>query len=376
MGLRRILETSPPSQVWLAARDGEPANDHMERYPAVIRMRWQRQALGLDLARLYACCVESATAVSYLGSSDFPKRLAGDRKGPAVLFSQGELGLLDSPRCIAVIGTREATGYGRDVAWQLGRDLSEAGVNVISGLARGIDGAVHSGALADLGQPGSPIGVVAGGIDMVYPRRHAELFQQVKANGVLVTEAYFRAPASPLRFKLRNRIIAGLSDAVVIVESRSKGGSMITVAAAMERKVPVYVVPGPVGSIASSGTNELLVRGHHAIRDAADVLEALGEGRGLLGEDLSGMETGVPRSSSLVRGVGSGASLPASSKQSVDFESGGLEAAVLAAVDCTPTLTATIVLRTGLDIGEAVLNLTRLEKAGMVRRGGGWWERI
>ena len=159
---------------------------------------------------------------------------------------------------MALVGTRAPTRYGIGVAAQFGADLSAAGVSVVSGLALGIDGAAHEGAC---GAGAPPVGVVAGGLDHPYPRRHERLWERVASSGVIVSESPAGVPTEKWRFPVRNRLLAALSDVVVVVESRHHGGSRHTVDAAVDRGVPVGAVPGSIRSATSEGANALLAEG-------------------------------------------------------------------------------------------------------------------
>ena len=175
---------------------------------------------------------------------------------------------------VAVVGARACSGYGAQVARTLGRDLAAAGVTVVSGLARGIDAEAHRGAL-DAG--GRTVAVLGCGIDRDYPAAHAELARRIAETGGIVSEYEPGVEPAPWRFPARNRIIAALADAVVIVEARSRSGALITVDLAMEIGRPIYAVPGEITSLLSEGTNDLLRHGHAAaITSALDVLAALG----------------------------------------------------------------------------------------------------
>lgn len=196
-----------------------------------------------------------------------------DPDPPLLLFVRGDPGLLDHSDRVAVIGTRRCTSVGRQVAGVLGADLAAAGVAVVSGLALGVDGAAHRGALAS---GGSAIGVVASGLDTVYPKTNGELWEQVATEGLLVSEVPLGQRPTRWRFPARNRLIAALSQLVVVVESHAKGGALSTVDEAMERSVPVAVVPGSTLSSASDGTNALLFDGAMPVRNGADVLLAMG----------------------------------------------------------------------------------------------------
>ncbi|MCP3993066.1 MAG: DNA-protecting protein DprA [Actinomycetia bacterium] len=198
---------------------------------------------------------------------------ANDPEPPIVLFALGDLKLLSAAPVVAIVGTRRCSTIGRRVASDLGTHLAEAGATVVSGLASGVDGAAHRGVLA---AGGKPIGVVGTGLDVVYPAANRQLWNDVVAHGLLLSEAMPGAAPERWRFPARNRLIAGLADVVVIVESHDHGGSMHTVNEAVERGLPVMAVPGSVTNPAASGTNRLLVEGCPPARSAQDVLDFLG----------------------------------------------------------------------------------------------------
>ena len=311
---------------------------------------------GEPLARFAAATsVEAAAeahrragvAVHLLGEAGFPPALAGDHEAPPVLLSIGDPEALAGPR-VGIVGTRRATGYGRDVARQLGRELAEGGVGVVSGLALGIDGAAHEGALSAGRAAARPVGVVGSGLDVVYPRRHADLWRRVAGAGVLLSEAPVGARPEPWRFPARNRLIAALADVLVVVESHAAGGSMHTVRAAAERGVTVMAVPGPVRSPASAGANALLADGCPPARDAGDVLVALS------------LET-------------AGAS-PA--RRDERRSPTGEAAAVLAALGWEAASVEHVVAATDLSPSRVALALVRLEQDGWARGSGGWWEQV
>ena len=174
---------------------------------------------------------------------------------------------------VAVVGARSCTDYGAHVARTLARELATGGITVVSGLARGIDGWAHRGALeAD----GLTIAVLGCGIDRDYPRAHTELATQIASSGGIVSEYEPGVEPAPWRFPARNRIIAALADAVVVVEARERSGALITVDLAMEIGRPIYAIPGEITSNLSHGTNDLLRYGHATLlRSAAELLEDL-----------------------------------------------------------------------------------------------------
>ena len=203
----------------------------------------------------------------------FPGRLRSIHDPPVGLFVRGTgaLELLDRP-CVAVVGARACSPYGSDVALRLGRELARAGVVVVSGLARGIDGAAHRGAL----ETGLTVAVLGCGIDRDYPRAHAALAAEIAATGVIVSEYSPGVEPAPWRFPARNRLVAGLADATVVVEARPRSGALITADLALEEGREVLAVPGEITSHLSAGTNELLRLGATPVTSPADVLAALG----------------------------------------------------------------------------------------------------
>ena len=251
-----------PRQAWaqvLAGGERRPDPPSGQARPGQ-RISWADAAAGVDPVARFERMQADGVAVTYLGQPAFPHALRHDPQPPAVLFWIGALASLDRP-CVAVVGTRQCTSYGRAMAAELGRDLADAGVCVVSGLALGIDGAAHAGALAAGAAAAGPVGVAASGVDRPYPQRHAELWARVAAAGAVISETAPGQPAQSWRFPARNRIIAGLCRVVVVVESHAGGGSMLTVAAAADRGVDVLAVPGPSPVSSSIGTNQLLFEG-------------------------------------------------------------------------------------------------------------------
>lgn len=234
----------------------------------------EKWRLGLQKINVEERLAEHAElGIELLSPLDPRWPLAEDPDPPILLFYAGDLGLLEHPVAVAVVGTRRCTTVGRTVAYDFGRDLADADVAVVSGLALGVDGAAHRGALdAD----GPVIGVVGSGIDVVYPGGNRALWHRVIEHGLLLSEAPAKARPKRWRFPARNRLIAGLSQGVVVVESHRAGGALLTVDEAVERGRPVYAVPGSVLSAASDGTNALLVEGATPVCAAADVLYDLG----------------------------------------------------------------------------------------------------
>jgi len=185
------------------------------------------------------------------------------------LFVGGEL---RDGASVALVGSRKATRSGLETAEVLGRALAARGVGVVSGLAAGIDAAAHEGALA---AGGRTVGVLGCGIDVVYPRENRELFRRVREGGALVSEYALGEAPLAWRFPARNRIIAGLSDAVVVVEAPEKSGALITARHAIDAGRDVWAVPGPRGAPECRGSNRLLADGAGVLWDIPEFLEAV-----------------------------------------------------------------------------------------------------
>ncbi|MGI9033164.1 MAG: DNA-processing protein DprA [Acidimicrobiales bacterium] len=348
--LSAVLAAWSPAVAWRRVAEGRAT-----RLPAIaaacrpdaqgIGRAWARAAAGIDVGRCWAAHREAGVSVAVLGSREYPEALADDHEAPAVLFAIGNPAALDARR-VAIVGTRNCTRYGTDVALELGRDLASAGVAVVSGLALGIDGAAHTGALAAVGGA-APVAVVGSGLDVVYPRRHGRLWAEVARRGLLLSEAPLGARPEPWRFPVRNRVLAALAEVVVVVESHSRGGSLHTVDAALARDRLVMAVPGSVRSPASALTNALLAEGCPPVRDAIDVLVALG--------------------------LSTAGSLPSAEHRPPP---GGDAGTVLAAVGWEPASLDDIVARSGLSVGAASVALARLEDDNWLAGRSGWWERL
>jgi len=344
-----------PGAAWAAVAAGRAAAlpavaAALGRKPVERAAQWAALARRTEPAELLARHRALGATLLTPWHPQWPARLADDPEPPAVLCTRGAPAVLSGPAC-AIVGTRACSREGRRVAHDLALDLADAGVAIVSGLALGIDGAAHRGALAAGPGAGSPVGVVAGGIDVTYPPSHAQLFDEVAAAGALVSEAPVGTPPERWRFPARNRIIAALADIVVVVESHDRGGSLHTVDAAIERGRTVGAVPGPVRSAASAGTNALLADQALVVRDADDVLVALGLGR----SPTPGCMPTPGRSSA----------------SAVD----GTDAAVLEAVGFSPTPTDEVVAEAGVGLGAALTALHRLAAAGLIDAGPGSWSR-
>ena len=206
------------------------------------------------------------------GDSRYPSSLLDLSHAPARIWARGDLSILGKP-CVAIVGTRRATGYAERVTRELARTLARAGACVISGLARGVDAAAHRGALE---VDGATCAVLGTGVDVVYPRGHATLQGEVAERGLLLSELEPANAAHGGSFPLRNRIIAALASVTIVVEAGVKSGALITAAHALELGRTVAAVPGPVDVPQAQGSNELLRDGAHVITSMADALALMG----------------------------------------------------------------------------------------------------
>ena len=208
----------------------------------------------------------------HLGDPGYPAALADCPHPPGTLWARGDLAILDRPT-VAIVGTRRATAYAERVTRQLATTLARAGACVISGLARGVDACAHRGALE---AQGATVAVLGTGLDVCYPKAHASLQRDIATRGLLLSELAPDDAAHRGSFPKRNRIIAALARATIVVEAPVKSGALITAAHALDMNRTVAVVPGPIDVPQSQGSNELLRDGATAVTSMADALALLG----------------------------------------------------------------------------------------------------
>lgn len=282
--LIRSENVGPVSFRHLLARFGS-AVKALEAVPELAR-RGGGRAIRLAAASTAAAEIEATRAaggeVLFLGVPPYPTLLSHIEDAPPVLAVMGHIVLADRPS-VAVVGARNASLAGQNIAQRLGRELAEAGLVVVSGLARGIDTAVHKGALGGAqasalqaeGAPGGTVGVIAGGLNVFYPPENERLQQHIAEQGLLVTEQPWGAVPQASHFPRRNRIISGLSLGLVVVEATEKSGSLISARLAGEQGRLVMAVPGSPLEPRAHGTNGLIRDGATLVQSVADVLEAL-----------------------------------------------------------------------------------------------------
>ena len=340
-----LMGRSPAAAYAVAVGEEAPsglAAAMFERSPDLVG-QWSAGAAAHDPNEVAQRCSDLGVRILLPADSGFPPQLIDDPRRPAVLFVQGDPSVLDNRR-VGVVGTRNPTRRGAQTAARFGHELADAGVVVVSGLALGIDGAAHRGVLASGGAP--PVAVVANGHGAPYPKRHTELWGEIAHRGAVISEWPPGTPPDGFRFPLRNRILAALSEIVVVIESRERGGSLITAREAAERGIDVFAVPGPIDDRASIGTNALLEVGAAPVASTDVLLVALG---------LDGRRARRARFDA---------------RQPPDAAS----AAVLARCRQAAHTVESIAQLSDLSLAEAAMILARLERSGWVAEAGGWFE--
>jgi DNA processing protein len=340
--LRRLLALGEPSEVWdVIGRGGATPS-------GIDDATWNAWCTSSpSVADMHDTCVDCGIGVTTSHDDAYPSVLRRDPRAPAVLFHRGDIRAL-SHRRVGIIGTRRATQAGRFFARTLAAQLAGQSVAVVSGLARGIDVESHVGALSRRSTGGAaPVAVVASGLDVVYPPEHREIWDEMCRVGLVLSESPPGTAPEPHRFPMRNRILAALSEVLVVVESRATGGSMITVREAMARDVTVMAVPGSPNLPTCEGTNGLLRDGCAPVTDVSDVMVALGldTRRASQWHDARDAPTED-------------------------------EAVVLRTFDKEPKSMDEVALMASMSVVETALRLGRLEAKGWVVHTNGWWEAL
>jgi DNA processing protein len=292
-----------------------------------------------------------------LGDPDYPASLLNIEDPPLMLYLQGN-GQIGSQTMLAVVGSRNPTPQGSTNARQFSRTLAQAGLVIVSGLALGVDGAAHEGAL-DSVEPGSDqlatVAVVGTGLDRVYPKSHLSLARRISGNGLLVSEFPLGTPPLTSNFPRRNRLIAGLADGTLVIEAALRSGSLITARLAAEQGKDVFAIPGSIHSPLSRGCHALIKQGAKLVESAQDVLEEMKPDRPL------------PSAATFVTHADAGAAQAAF----------GSEQLVLDALGFDPVGLDVLQVRSNLDTAPLQAQLMALELEGRVARlPGGLFQRI
>ena len=256
-----------PEKIFKADRKALAAALHDDGAPVLSRLA--RKDLS-DASAILRRCEEAGIQIVTPDDEAYPRSLYQLRDAPVVLYCVGHLPRFDDVCVCAVVGTRKMSDYGRRMAYDIGRGLAAGGALLVSGLALGVDGMAMAGALS---AGGTTLGVLGCGVDIAYPPEHRDLMKRVLQNGAVLSEYPPGTPPDRFHFPKRNRIISGLSHAVVVVEGDRKSGSLITARHALYQGRDLYAVPGMIGDAGAEGPNLLIKSGARAITSALDVLQ-------------------------------------------------------------------------------------------------------
>lgn len=266
----RLLERFASASAALAApREAWESLEGVGGAAAAIRR--ELAALGPALEKELAAVRRAGYRTLTGADADYPEAVRSLRDAPPVLYLWGTLRPRDQ-WAVALVGSRSASPYGRAVAERLARELAQAGVTVVSGLARGVDAAAHAGALSGGGRT---VGVLGSGFSRFYPPENRRLAERMAENGAVVTEFPLESPPDATHFPRRNRLIAAFALGVVVVEAREKSGALITARLAADQGKDVFAVPGSIFSPGSRGPHRLLREGARPVESAEDVLEEI-----------------------------------------------------------------------------------------------------
>lgn len=283
---RALVEHFGSARAILQARAEQLSQ--VRRLPQKVAAALARAIVEAPLEQELADVTDVGARIVPWHSADYPQLLRQLPDAPPILYMRGVL--LPNEPCIAVVGSRLCTNYGRRITERLVAGLVQAGYTIVSGLARGIDAIAHRTALANSGRT---VAVFAGGLLCVYPPEHRDLAEEIAQHGALLSEQPMRMPPERTMFPARNRLISGLCQGVVIVEAGERSGALITARHAVEQGREVFVVPGPVDSPTAGGIVHLLRQGAYAVRNATEIIAVL---RGERGEQSTPHSTPLRRS--------------------------------------------------------------------------------
>ena len=287
----------------------------------------------------------------FLGQKEYPELLAQINDAPPVLSVLGNKAILKKPH-VAVVGTRNASINGKNIARHISADLVKSGYNVVSGLALGIDAAAHEGALYAANENASTTAVLGTGINVPYPEQNRKLYEQVREKGVLVSEFPFNTKPQPSNFPQRNRIIAGLAQGLVVIEAALRSGSLITANKALEQGKEVFAVPSSPLDPRAAGVNHLIKSGAPLVESAQDIIDHLAQSALFT---LSETETGESRS----------IEVPTPQVQEPTDEN---RKELLSLLDGSPVEIDMLIRETGLPADVISVLLVEMELAGQLER--------
>lgn len=290
--------------------------------------------------------------IVHLESEMYPEKLKNIYDPPGLLYVKGRLhkSVYEKNRNIAIVGSRNADSYGIEMANMFARELAKSNINIISGLALGIDGRAHNAAL-DAG--GYSLGVLGSGINVTYPKAHAELFYEMERRGGIISEHYLDVKPLAVNFPRRNRIISGLADGVLVVEAGNKSGSLITADFALEQGKQVYAVPGRAFDNNCEGTNNLIKQGAMCVTEPDDII------MDLLGTDAMKNINHIDISSD---------AKSVSVRSDLENCLAPVEKMVYSCLSLEPVYIDTIIEKIGITVTEAINSLYLMEKKGVIKQ--------
>lgn len=337
-------------------------NEEARQLLAEYQERDESSLLGQKIARdLDWLAQQPDVYLLTIDNPDYPELLRQITRPPALLYVRGDSHCLSLPQ-LAIVGSRNPTSGGRDNAYQFAKHLAACGFGITSGLALGVDGAAHAGALA---AHGKTIAVFGTGIDSVYPARHRPLAQQILAEGgALVSEFPLGTRSQASNFPQRNRLISGLSCGTLVVEAAVQSGSLITARMALQQNREVFAIPGSIHNPLARGCHSLIRQGATLVETGEDVIEQLGGMLALKHEELQEATTAETKTTKKSVNPAKTRATPAaqSSHQTLDAD----EQTLLAAIGFDPTPFDTVVERSGLAVSKVAAQLMGLELKGAV----------
>jgi DNA processing protein len=344
LSYRRLLDRfTEPGQVFAAAREELLAVEGISPRiaDAIARQRRDTDTVEVELAAI----AKAGCRVLTCNDAEYPRLLNQIPDPPPYLYVRGQLA--STPNMLAVVGSRNATGYGKTIARRLSADLAACGLTVVSGMALGIDTCAHQGALQ---AGGRTVAVMGTGLNRIYPAENRKLCDAIAANGAVVTELSLEAGPDARHFPARNRIISGMALGTLVVEATVKSGSLITARLAAEQNREVFAIPGSIESFKSTGTHALIKQGAKLVENVPDILEEL---PAAAGQALAGN-----------RGA-------RQIQKPLPVELSALDSRIMAELDHYPVHIDELVRKLALDPGELAAALLQLELKGVISQAPG-----
>ncbi len=327
--------------------------------PENIARRVAGSKCGGRIIELYDRLNEKGISILYPEKSDYPFKLRHIYTPPQLLYVKGRIKkcLNEYNRTIGIVGSRNPSTYGREICRYFSESLAEKGINIISGMARGIDGIAHRAAL-DKG--GYTVAVLGSGINVAYPRSNIELYAQLEEHGAIISEYGLDVTPNPWQFPIRNRIISGLSDGVLVVEARAESGSLITADHCLEQGRTVYSIPGRLMDKACEGNNNIIREGAICVTKPEDIIEDLVGVSQLELRERSA--TAVSSTADKTQVAGNGSSRQMSKELSEE------ERRVMSCISLEPVYIDDIMQKTHLGVTKTISILYILENKGLIKQ--------